>query len=255
MSEQKIKRSDIFSIPLELLDVDFEWNSRTDYGTLEEQQDLKAFIKANGIPGIFYVGKKPDGRYLLTDGHRRYKALRSLIEEGFNDITFVKALFEPSKNQADWLLRQVIANSGKKFSAIDNAKLYKRYLAYGFSVKELSEKLAIPRSNIDQALLLGDAMPEMLDMIKNGELAVTTATAVLRETKDASLALEVVKKVKSEKEGNGKIKATEVTQKKSLKVRLVESVENAEPRSHEDGSVTLKFSREDYETFCDILGL
>ena len=73
-------RSDVFHVSFD--DLLMEDNIRYDYGDLME---LANSIAENGVKQAVHAYKKKDtvpAKYVVTDGHRRYKAIQMGIQKG-----------------------------------------------------------------------------------------------------------------------------------------------------------------------------
>ena len=139
----KKTKSDLYKIDPRAIVVMDGFNSRCDFGDLEE---LAQSIKENGILNPISVKPYKDEngveRYRLVDGERRYRAVMSLIEQGV-DILRVPALFiSKSTSEFDMLLQQVTRNEGKRFNEYEMGLVYKKMLDVSqMTRKELATKL------------------------------------------------------------------------------------------------------------------
>ena len=164
----KTKRTDIFSIdPLNII-VPQGFNSRVNFGNIEE---LAEQIKTAGMlnPITVQAVKMEDGteKYNLVDGERRYRAIMLLIDKGEQikgkDIDYISAIKVPSNlSKSELYVQQAMRNEGKNFNeyewailasklrdecGIDNMSEIARMLGknngqvvYWFQILELPEK-------------------------------------------------------------------------------------------------------------------
>lgn len=112
------KIGEIFAVRLDSLKIDPDFNKRINY----DLEDLKTFIKENGIvfPALrlMYV----DGEMYIDEGHRRHKACIELDLPGDTPIpVYIGAASSPTER----LARQVTSNSGKNYTSIEKVAVAK----------------------------------------------------------------------------------------------------------------------------------
>jgi ParB-like chromosome segregation protein Spo0J len=94
-----------------------------------------------------------NGSAVLTDGECRLLATFRAIEVYSAPVHTVPVKIEPKgANEADRLLTQIIANSGKPFNAIENGAVYKRLLAFGWTMAQVAQRAGISVSKISDTL-------------------------------------------------------------------------------------------------------
>ena len=183
--DAKLKR--IYEIPLEEIDPfpDHPFKVRDD----EDMQNLVESVKANGVLTPATVRKKEDGRYELLSGHRRLRAcqiagiptLRCEVVEMTRDeatIFMVESNFQRSK----------ILPSEKAFAykmRLDAMKRLpgRRAERNGAPVEPLSGKSRTlladetgeSREQIRRYIRLTELLPEILDMVDEGQIALRPA--------------------------------------------------------------------------------
>lgn len=125
----KTKRTDIFSIDPRNIIVPQGFNSRVNFGNIEE---LAEQIKTAGMlnPITVQAVKMEDGteKYQLVDGERRYRAIMLLIEKGEKikdkEIDYVSAIKVPSNlSKSELYVQQAMRNEGKNFNEFEWAVL------------------------------------------------------------------------------------------------------------------------------------
>lgn len=125
----KTKRTDIFSIDPRNIIVPQGFNSRVNFGNIEE---LAEQIKEAGMlnPITVQTVKMEDGteKYKLVDGERRYRAIMLLIDKGEQikgkEIDYVKAIIVPSNlSKTELYVQQAMRNEGKNFNEYEWAIL------------------------------------------------------------------------------------------------------------------------------------
>ena len=132
------KKGDIYNIDPRLIRVQKGFNSRVDFGDINE---LATQIKEAGVLNPLTVKPYTDENgvevYRLVDGERRYRAVMQLLGEGV-DIARVPALFlSKSTTEYDMLIQQIMRNGGKQFNEYEQGLHYHKMIEK--SKKERSE--------------------------------------------------------------------------------------------------------------------
>jgi ParB family chromosome partitioning protein len=181
--EAKLKR--IFEIPLSEIDPfpDHPFKVKDD----EDMMNLKESVKANGIITPATLRKKEDGRYELISGHRRMRAcelagletLRSEIVDMSRDeaiIFMVESNFQ----------RTQILPSEKAFAYKMRLDAMKRLpgrpsknnlvpVGQNYSREELSRQTNESQTQIQRYIRLTELIPELLDLVDEGQIALRPA--------------------------------------------------------------------------------
>lgn len=201
-------RSDLYHIDPRIIGTDVDFNCRdiNSKETKEHIESLALSIAEIGVrePLTVYWHK---GRAIVTDGHCRLLATKLAIERGA-DIKTVPAKPELRySNDADRLFSQIVRNSGKPFSQLENAKVYAKLLDFGWSQADIAKKAGISQGRVSQVLALL-TMPEPIkQMVSNGEVSASHAMATLSDHNGAK-ALKVLQDAVVVAKAEGKQKAT-----------------------------------------------
>lgn len=181
--DAKLKR--IYEIPLDEIDPfpDHPFKVRDD----EDMQNLVESVKVNGVLTPATVRKKEDGRYELLSGHRRHRAcklagiptLRCEVVEMTRDegtIFMVESNFQRSK----------ILPSEKAFAYKMRLEAMKRLPGrpglnsdpvgpHLRSNSELANEVNESVTQIKRYIRLTELLPEILDMVDEGQIALRPA--------------------------------------------------------------------------------
>jgi len=176
--EIDIKRKDMFLVPVNSIIVEEGFNTRIDYGDLES---LKNSIIENGIITPL-KGYKDKDKYVLTEGHRRIKAVKMAIEDG-HEILRVPILTEKITSKESRTFEILINNDGKPLTPIELANTYDRLVVWGYSVQEIAKKIGKSVQHVKDTLELMQATKKTTEMIANGHV---TANAVKKMLKSDS---------------------------------------------------------------------
>ena len=180
--DAKLKR--IYDIPLLEIDPfpDHPFKVQDD----EDMMNLAESIKANGVLTPATVRKKEDGRYELLSGHRRMRAceiagldtLRCEVVEMTRDeatVFMVESNFQrtkilPSEKAFAYKMRlEAMNRQGQRLSITSGHAVQK------FSRDEVGDKTGESGRTISRYIRLTELIPELLDMVDEGEIALRPA--------------------------------------------------------------------------------
>jgi ParB family chromosome partitioning protein len=173
-----IKRTDLWQVNPKEIKVKEGWNKREDFGDLEE---LSRSIVSEGVLIPITILKNREGDYELVDGERRLRATLLAIENG-HDIRTIPAKIQRSKDEVGNLFVQFLSNEGKKFTAIEEAKVYEQLVKWGVSIAEIATRTGKSVPHVYNRLKLCSASPEVKEALKNKEITITEATKIAEES-------------------------------------------------------------------------
>lgn len=184
------KLARIHEIPLDEIDEfpDHPYKVKDD----EDMMNLVESIRENGVLTPATVRKKEDGRYEMLSGHRRWRAcqllgldtLRCEIVELDRDAATIfmcdsnlqRTVILPSEKAFAYKMRLDAMNrQGKRtdltYSPVGNKS--ERTTSH-----ELSEQVGDSKSQIFRYIRLTELIPELLDMVDEGEIAMRPAVEI-----------------------------------------------------------------------------
>ena len=187
----------IYDIPIELIDdfPDHPFKVRMD----EDMDQLVESIKERGLITPITLRPKEDGRYEIVSGHRRKKACE------IAGLSYVKAdVREMSRDEAIILMvesnlqRSVILPSEKAFSYKMRLEALKRLpgrpeknwspVETNFSGKRsaavMADDVGESRANIFRYIRLTELIPDLLDLVDEGKIALRPAVELSYLSKD-----------------------------------------------------------------------
>lgn len=182
--EAQLKK--IEEIPLELIDPfpDHPYKVRDD----EDMQNLVESIKEYGVLTPATVRKKADGRYELLSGHRRKMAcekaglftLRAEVVEMNKDAATIfmvdsnlqRTTILPSEKAFSYKMRlDAMKRQGKRSDLTSSPVATK----LGRADVELGEAVGESKDQIRRYIRLTELLPELLDMVDEGKIALRPA--------------------------------------------------------------------------------
>lgn len=257
-------RSDIHRINPKLIHIKPNWNSRdfNDPANKEHVEILAKSIAEIGVQEPLTVNWE-GGKAWLEDGECRLRATLYAIEHlNATDLKTVPVKSgERYANEADRLFSQRIRNSGKPFTVLEDAKLFKRLLGLGWQQGDIAKKAGISAARVSQ-ILDYNTMPEGVKaMVHNGQVAASTAMVVVKaEGSKAEAALKQGWGVAAS-EGKGKVTAAHVATatgnapKVNVKAAVKEAMEYADIDDTDNEIVVIKMPVEQFEIIRKVLGL
>ena len=182
--DAKLKR--IYEIPLDEIDPfpDHPFKVRDD----EDMQNLVESVKANGVLTPATVRKKEDGRYELLSGHRRHRAckiagiptLRCEVVEMTRDegtIFMVESNFQrskilPSEKAFAYKMRlEAMKRQGQR-TDLTSVPVAQKSMT---SRELLGAQVGESQDQVRRYIRLTELLPEILDMVDEGQIALRPA--------------------------------------------------------------------------------
>lgn len=216
------KRVDLFAVPVGMIEVDPEFNPRdmASAETLAHIDALAESIRGRGFDSDRpLLGRYADERFIVTDGHCRWAAVRKLLSEGIEIVT-VPGRTEPrGTGPADRLLL-TLRTPGQTLNQLEQASAIKRLLSYGWDDARIAAQLGRSRAWVSGCLDLAAAPAPIQAAVRGGEIAATEAVRIVRRSDDPEAALNGARE-KAKRDGRTRIRSRDVSAAtKSPEVRL-----------------------------------
>lgn len=175
-------RSDIYKVDPRQLHVKPSWNGRdfNDPTNVEHIDMLAASIAVVGVKEPLTVVWE-EGKAWLVDGECRLRATLKAIDNGAPIKTIPVKGEDRNSNDADRLFSQIIRNSGKSFSQMEQANVYKRLLDMGWQQSDIASKSGVSCARISQVLNLLTMPEPVKQMVTNGQVSASMAQKVVAE--------------------------------------------------------------------------
>lgn len=183
------KRSDLFHVNPNDIIIEEGFNPRVDYGDLRALADS---IIANGVK-VPVRGFKKDGEFVLTDGHRRLKAVFLLLKDYPDAEILIPFIIDPSEKSAEQRIIDVmICNDGLKLNPLEEAEIVNRLVNFGMSDKDIAKRTAQTKVYVSNLKLLYSAPEKIKNRIREGMVSATLVLDVLRNSEDFSDAIDKI---------------------------------------------------------------
>lgn len=225
-----------FLVPLSELYIEPGYNVREiDQAHIEEFRD--AYIAGEFVPPL--AVQVTDRGIKIIDGHHRYHGALLATQSG-TEIPRLECK-DFSGTEADRIAFMVTSSQGKPLTSLERAAAYQRLANQGWEPAEIAKRVKRSPSDIDHHLQLLTCGDELIEMVKSGAVAATTAVALSREhgPKAGAVALEQMAKVKAA--GKTKLsRSAAIPLFSATKARrLVELVAQAEIYSNDEADFML----------------
>lgn len=174
-------RTDVYKLAPADLYIKPDWNTR-DITTPENVEHIKNLSRSIAEIGV----KEPlkvvweDNKAYITNGHCRFEAIKLAIKNGA-EIKSVPVLVEDRfANEADRIFTQIASNSGKPFTQLEQAKVFKKLLDLGWSQKDIAAKSGLSNGRVSQILELLTLPEPVKTMIAKGEVSASMAAQTVK---------------------------------------------------------------------------
>ena len=187
------KLARIHEIPLDEIDEfpDHPYKVKDD----EDMLNLMESIKENGVLTPATVRKKDDGRYEMLSGHRRHRAcqllgldtLRCEIVELDRDAATIfmcdsnlqRTVILPSEKAFAYKMRlEAMNRQGKRTDLTSTPLVEKLSGKDALSVTQLGNEVGASREQVRRYIRLTELIPEILEMVDEGQIAMRPAVEI-----------------------------------------------------------------------------
>ena len=198
----------VIYIELSKIQVREGFNVRKDYGDIES---LAYSILGNGqeVPGR--VDVLADGTFLLTDGHRRFKALQLLEEMGHESPLFRAIVNDRKTTEESRILQMFVTQDNKPLEQYEVAELFQRLVNLGWSQADVARKVGKTAAYVSQMLSFAQEAEPIKAQVRKGNMTVSAAVSLKNKIPDTAKRVEAVEAAVKSKQSNNKSKPVTVT--------------------------------------------
>jgi ParB-like chromosome segregation protein Spo0J len=205
-------RGDLFSVNPYLLKIKNGWNSRemNDPANIEHIDTLARSIAAVGVQQPLTVMLEDD-QIFVSDGHCRLFATLRAVEVYGAEIKSVPVRAEGRfATEADRVLSQIVRNSGKPLTVLEQGAVFVKLTNYGWSVAQIAEKAGLTVVRVGQILdLMAGASDAIKALVASGSVSASEAQKIMREDGgDVKAAEKTIKDALDLARAEGKKRAT-----------------------------------------------
>lgn len=192
-SDTDITTRKTYLLGVDELYVETNYNIRDiDQTHVEEFRD--AFIAGEHVPPL--AVKVTEKGIKIIDGHHRYYGAKLAQEAGYTLRLECKDFVG---SEADSVAFMVTSSQGRALLPLERAAAYQRLVNQGLEPGEIAAKVKRSITDVEQHLHLLTVGEPLIEMVKSGEVAATTAVALQREhgVKASSVAQQKMEKAKA----------------------------------------------------------
>ncbi len=192
-SDTDITTRKTYLLGVDELYVETNYNIRDiDQTHVEEFRD--AFIAGEHVPPL--AVKVTEKGIKIIDGHHRYYGAKLAQEAGYTLRLECKDFVG---SEADSVAFMVTSSQGRALLPLERAAAYQRLVNQGLEPGEIAAKVKRSITDVEQHLQLLTVGEPLIEMVKSGEVAATTAVALQREhgVKASTVAQEQMQKAKA----------------------------------------------------------
>ncbi|MFB6328778.1 dATP/dGTP pyrophosphohydrolase domain-containing protein [Pantoea deleyi] len=174
-SDTDITTRKTYLLGVDELYVETNYNIRDiDQTHVEEFRD--AFIAGEHVPPL--AVKVTEKGIKIIDGHHRYYGAKLAQEAGYTLRLECKDFVG---SEADSVAFMVTSSQGRALLPLERAAAYQRLVNQGLEPAEIAAKVKRSITDVEQHLQLLTVGEPLIEMVKSGEVAATTAVALQRE--------------------------------------------------------------------------
>lgn len=239
--ENSQRFQEIVKISLDKIVIRENFNVRNSYGNIEE---LANSILENGqtIAGI--VDVMANNTFCLVEGHRRFKALQYLQEQGHEGIFFKAVVNTQKTTEEQRILQMFTSQDNKQLEPYEVAELLKRLINLGYTQKSAAQKIGKTPAYISQMLSFANEPEAIKAMVREGKLTVNTALKTAAAIPNTAERIEKVKEAAENAKQGEKITTEKIAGKKpspcaELMDLLMETLDYLEEQPANEESTTI----------------
>jgi ParB/RepB/Spo0J family partition protein len=254
-------KSEVFKVDPKLLIINEGWNTRDESEELNAHIDqLAQSIAEIGVRKPIEV-KLEDGKLIVKDGHCRTRATVRAIEVYKADIKTVPVIsVDRYANDADLILNQIISNSGKPLTTMEQAKVFKKLLDMGWNQADIAKKIGMSNGRVSQILDLLTMPAQVQMMVANGNISPSLAQQTVKAAETPAKAAETLQAAVDAAAKNGKkVKPTDIAEANGKpSFTFKECFDNSDidsENSSETGYVVIQMPLEEFEFIRSALKL
>ncbi len=214
------KRTDLLHIEPSRLKIEDGFNVRYDYGDIE---GLAKSILENGVKVPLRVHKeKGSDFYIVTDGHRRSKAIDLAVKMGAKDLLVPVIPEGRSVNDESRAIGMIVYNGGKPLTLLEEALVYERLVNFGWTQANIAKKVGKTATHISNCMLLCGASTATKKKIVENKVSASLVIEELKRKSGVQVDAELDEAL--EKTGGKKVSNKHLSKPKKFSVEQLENV-------------------------------
>ncbi len=171
----------IYSITPDNIVVREGFNVRTCWGDIES---LAASILANGQEQPGKVDILADGRFVISEGERRLRAILLLHSQGHTEILFKATQNKVIITETQRLFQMFTTQDNKQLEPHEVAELIKRLVDLGVKQTDIAKQIGKTDAYVSGLLSFAKESPEVKQLVAEGKTSVSAVLTVKKKVKD-----------------------------------------------------------------------
>lgn len=223
-------KSEVHKVDPRLLVIKEGWNTREETPELLEHIDMLAqSIAEVGVKNPIQI-KLEDGKLIVKAGHCRTRAVIRAMDHYKAEIKTVPVVsVDRYASDEDLILEQVITNSGKPLTTMEEAKVYKKLLDMGWNQADIAKKVGKSGGRISQILSLLTMPIAAQQAVASGAISASLAQQVVKAAETPAQASQQLQKaVETAKAEGRKVKPVDVGASQGLYALLKQAFEDSD---------------------------
>jgi len=255
-------RSDMFRVDPRKINIKAGWNGR-DMSAPENQEHVDQLARSIAEVGV----KEPitvyweNNQAYVSDGHCRLLGAMRAIEHYKCETlkTILVKSEDRHSNEADRIFSQILRNSGKPFTQLEQAKVFKRLLDLGWQQQDIAKKAGLSNGRVSQILDLLTLTEAVKNMVIAGQVSPTMAVQTVKAASTPTAAEEALKNGWATAQAAGATKVKPSHMEGEVKINVAKAVkdafEYADVDDSDDEVVVVKFPVDKFEVIRKLLEL
>lgn len=175
-------KSEVFKVDPSLLVITDGWNSRDENEALAAHIDMLAqSIAEIGVLKPIEI-KLVNGELIVKDGHCRTRAAMLAISKYGAALKAVPVIsVDRNSSDEDLILNQIISNSGKPLTTMEQAKVFKKLLDMGWKQVDIAKKVGMTNGRISQILEFLTLPVALQQYIIDGRVSATMVMSIYKK--------------------------------------------------------------------------
>jgi hypothetical protein len=210
-AESGVKKTDLYRIPPEKIQEEPGFNAR-DYSDPDVVAQIEAFADAYGdgryIPPLIVRIDGVTGDIFVVEGHLRRRGALLAIERGAPLAHLDCTPFRG--NDTDRVTVMLTSAQGLPLKPLGIAESYLRLQRMGLNLSEIAKRINRTAAHVESLLLLATANSDVQSMVRNGEVAASTAIEAVRKHGERAGAFLGKKLQEAKSQGKTSVKASAI---------------------------------------------
>lgn len=223
-------KSEVHKVDPRLLVIKDGWNTREDTPELLEHIDMLAqSIAEVGVKNPIQI-KLIDGEMVVRAGHCRTRGVMRAIEHYKADIKTVPVIsVDRYASDEDLILEQVITNSGKPLTVMEEARVYKKLLDMGWNQSDIAKKVGKSGGRISQILDLLTMPTVVQNAVASGAVSASLAQQVVKAAETPAQASQQLQEAVQQATSEGrKVRPADVGASSGLYAMMKQAFEDSD---------------------------